>query len=220
MTRALLLALWLLVVVIAAQAAGGAQSAKEANDATLTDGSGMGGRGSPALATSSVSPPAVGQGDGGPPGCAGGSVLPAVDGTGSAAPSMAGPLSVAIPLACPTEAPSLGNRAGPSVASPTVRPTPPPLAAHVVLRGTAAWCAPTATRCKGWGGHVLLGAVRSFRWGDRPYRVRVVSGSRSVVVTVVSFCACGGDRVIDLSPYAFSKLAPLSAGLVRVRVLR
>src|SRR5258707_12644873 len=121
----LALALALLVVVITAQAAGGRQSAKEANDATLTDGPGMGGRGSPALAT-------------------------------------------------------------------------PPLAAHVALRGSAAWCAPTATRCQGWGGHVLLGAVRSFRWGDRPYRVRVVAGNHSVVVTVVSFCACTGSRVIDL----------------------
>jgi rare lipoprotein A (peptidoglycan hydrolase) len=62
--------------------------------------------------------------------------------------------------------------------------------------------------------------VRSFRWGDRPYQVRVIAGERSVTVTVVSFCACGGTTVIDLSPWAFSKLAPLSAGLVRVRVLR
>ena len=145
--RAFLAALWLLVVVIAAQAAGGRQSAKEANDATLTDGPGMGGRGSPALAT-------------------------------------------------------------------------PPLAAHVALRGSAAWCAPTATRCQGWGGHVLLGAVRSFRWGDRPYRVTVWAGSRHVTVTIVSYCACGRGTVIDLSPYSFAKLAPLSAGLVRVRVLR
>jgi rare lipoprotein A (peptidoglycan hydrolase) len=33
----------------------------------------------------------------------------------------------------------------------------------------------------------------------------------------VSYCACR-DKVIDLSPYAFRKLAPLWRGLVPVRV--
>jgi|SRR5712671_261906 len=175
MTRAALAALWLLVVVIAAQAAGGRQSS------------------GPSVVTS-----------------------PGVATRNDAGSGVVRPIT-----AVPSEA-SPSGMARAAAASPlrTLAPTPPPLAAHVILRGTAAWCAPTATRCRSWGGHVLLGAVRSFRWGDRPYRVTVWSGSRHVTVTVVSFCACSGNRVIDLSPFAFSKLAPLSAGLVRVRVLR
>lgn len=64
----------------------------------------------------------------------------------------------------------------------------------------------------------LYAAVPSWRFGDRPYRVRVVAGDRSVVVTVRDFCGCPGARIIDLSPAAFRELAPLSAGLVAVMV--
>lgn len=66
----------------------------------------------------------------------------------------------------------------------------------------------------------LYAAVPTWRWGDEPYRVRVTAGHRSVVVTVLDFCGCPGGRVIDLSADAFARLAPLSAGLVRVTITR
>ena len=138
---------------------------------------------------------------------ASGNLAPTFEAPGSAGLASRGPATSPVPTV-----PAVGRPRTPSAATS--------LTARVVLRGAAAWCAPTKTRCRSWGGHVLLGAVQSFRWGDRPYRVRVVAGSRSVIVTIVSYCACGGNRVIDLSPFAFSQLAPLSAGLVRVRVLR
>ncbi len=90
--------------------------------------------------------------------------------------------------------------------------------------GFATYCAPTPRYCQGWGNGALLGAVRSFRFGDKPYWLRVTSGERSVVVRVVSFCACGRRHgvptVVDLSPAAFQRLAPLNAGIVRVQITR
>lgn len=82
--------------------------------------------------------------------------------------------------------------------------------------GLATWCAPTPKYCHGWGGKAHLGAVPSFRYGDPPYRVVVHHGDRSTVVLVVSFCACPGARIIDLSPAAFSELAPMSLGVIPV----
>lgn len=90
--------------------------------------------------------------------------------------------------------------------------------------GWATWCAPTATKCHGWGGTAKLGAVPSFRDGDEPYRVTVHHGGRSVQVLVVSYCACGKrdgiPTVIDLSPAAFEVLAPTSRGVIRVTLER
>lgn len=90
------------------------------------------------------------------------------------------------------------------------------------MEGWATWCAPTPKYCKGWGGSAMLGAVRSFRYGDQPYPVRVRYQGKSVVVTVVSYCACG-DRngiptVIDLSPAAFRQLADQDLGVIMVAV--
>ena len=85
--------------------------------------------------------------------------------------------------------------------------------------GTASYCAPTPTKCQSWGGSAKLGAMPSFRYGDRPFRVNVcrLDSSACVSVKIVSYCACG-THVIDLSPAAFRELAPLSAGIVRVTV--
>ncbi len=60
------------------------------------------------------------------------------------------------------------------------------------------------------------GAVNSWRFGDTPYRVKVCTSEACVTVTVRDVCACPGGRIIDLSPTAFSRLAPLSRGIVRV----
>lgn len=95
-------------------------------------------------------------------------------------------------------------------------------------KGWATWCAPTPTRCHGWGGSAHLGAVPSFHFGDEPYTVRVqrvVGGEvRTTFVTVVSDCGCG-DRhgkptLIDLSLAAFRDLGPLWRGVITVTVER
>jgi rare lipoprotein A (peptidoglycan hydrolase) len=39
-----------------------------------------------------------------------------------------------------------------------------------------------------------------------------------VNVRLIDWCACGGNHIIDLYGDAFTRLAPLSAGAVRVRV--
>ncbi len=88
--------------------------------------------------------------------------------------------------------------------------------------GWASYCLPTPTRCQSWGGAARLGAVPSFRWGDDPYTVNVCredDASVCVTVRVVSYCGCG-NKLIDLSGYAFTRLAPLSRGVVRVVVRR
>jgi hypothetical protein len=112
----------------------------------------------------------------------------------------------------PSPAAVVARTAQPSASAVSVRET----------SGWAAWCAPTPTRCQGWGGDALLAGVPSFRWGDEPYTVQVSANGRSVLVTVVSFCACGDRKgiptVIDLSPAAFAELAPLTVGVLSVTV--
>lgn len=66
------------------------------------------------------------------------------------------------------------------------------------------------------------GAVHSYRWGDPRYTVRVcriADPDRCVLVTVRDHMA-NAHREIDLSPDAFSRLAPLSRGVVDVTVRR
>ena len=118
------------------------------------------------------------------------------------------------------------------VGVPTVRPTRPVVAVpspRAVVRDVQS----VSVRPGGGGGRSgraswyddgpgLYAAVNSYRWGDPRYSVRVCAGSRCVTVTVRDFCQCyvgtSRERVIDLSPDAFRRLAPLSAGLVKVTV--
>lgn len=120
--------------------------------------------------------------------------------------------ATAIPAGNQMDLPSSGNLSPPA--------TPKPVLLSVT-EGWASYCAPTPTRCQSWGGSAKLGAVPSFRYGDPPYFVKVcrVNSSACVVVRVVSFCGCG-VKVIDLSPAAFKRLAPLWRGVVRVTVER
>ncbi len=65
----------------------------------------------------------------------------------------------------------------------------------------------------------LVGAVHSWRWGDTPYVITVCSGTVCIRVTIQDYCqACVGPRLVDLSDDAFRILAPLSTGVIRVRV--
>ena len=71
------------------------------------------------------------------------------------------------------------------------------------------------------GEQVFYAAVGSWRWGDKPYDIRVCkrnNPNKCVVVTVRDFCrACkNGFGLIDLSPAAFKKLAPLWRGRIHV----
>lgn len=71
------------------------------------------------------------------------------------------------------------------------------------------------------GEQVFYAAVGSWRWRDKPYNLRVCkrgNQDKCVVVTVRDFCrACkNGFGVIDLSPAAFKKLAPLWRGRIHV----
>lgn len=137
---------------------------------------------------------------------------------------------VASPRPSPTPAPSVASLTGGAGSEGGVIPPTTPTSGSdealgvlpvtsTIQTGTATYCAPTPRYCHGWGGTARLGAVKSFRWGDRPYYVRVRSGGHSVVVKVVSYCACG-VTLIDLSPYAFQRLAPLWKGRIRVTVER
>jgi len=113
----------------------------------------------------------------------------------------------------PTLAPSPGRSpaptASPTAAVPPVGPTPSPVS------GTASWYD---------DGPGLYAAVSSWTWGDERYDLRVcgVDWGVCVTVTVRDFCQCyvgtSMERVIDLSPDAFRKLAPLSHGLVTVTI--
>lgn len=86
--------------------------------------------------------------------------------------------------------------------------------------GVATYCAPTPTHCQRWGGNAMLGAVPDYE--GQPYWARVCHGSRCVFVKVVSFCACGNRAgkatIIDLSPAAFRRLAPLWTGVITATV--
>lgn len=113
-------------------------------------------------------------------------------------------------------------------------PTPPvdravaaPVAPHATAR-TASQDGPRGVAT--WYGALgIVGAagpaLRAFLGpGWRGDRVTVCAGPRCVRVLLVDWCACGprGGRptLVDLSPAAFRRLAPLSAGVVPVEASR
>lgn len=70
----------------------------------------------------------------------------------------------------------------------------------------------------------LYAAVGAWRWGDKPYVVRVCRAKtgKCIYATVRDFClACkNGHGVIDLGPAIFRQLAPLARGRITVTVER
>lgn len=105
----------------------------------------------------------------------------------------------------------------------------------VPVRGVASWYDAERGGQSSWysrKGITLYAAVASWRWGDKPYTLRLCredDPSRCVVVLVVDWCGrCAKDlggskwnrksRAIDISPQAMMVLAPLSHGVVRVTV--
>ncbi len=77
------------------------------------------------------------------------------------------------------------------------------------LRGTATWYAYRPGQAA--AGPALRRALgKSWRG-----RTVTVNGQR---VTLTDWCACGGGRIIDLDSRTFAALAPLSRGVMRVKV--
>ena len=100
--------------------------------------------------------------------------------------------------------------------------------------GVASWYDATRNGQSSWysrAGIINYAAIAGWRWGDKPYMLRVCrqdDKTRCVIVTVVDWCGrCTRDagrewnknsRILDLSPAAFTKLESLGRGLVRVSI--
>jgi rare lipoprotein A (peptidoglycan hydrolase) len=101
---------------------------------------------------------------------------------------------------------------------------PRQLAVHLTghsASGTATWyCKPGVSVChNAYPGGLYAAAGPELRVGDwRGRAVRVCGNGRCVNVRLIDWCACGGNHIIDLYSDAFTRLAPLSAGGIRVRV--
>jgi hypothetical protein len=98
---------------------------------------------------------------------------------------------------------------------------------HYCFKGFKNTCTPYSTGEKIW-----YAAVASFSFYAKPYRIRVCRAdqpTRCVIVWVRDECAGGcrrdlkkpwtsQSRAVDLSPAAFSRLAPLGKGAVVVTI--
>ena len=94
-------------------------------------------------------------------------------------------------------------------------------------------CSPYKSKAEGGRGGelVMYAAVPRWRWGDKPFRLRVCrKDDQTRCVIVVARDSCGRCRkdilkpwtsrslAIDLSPTAFSLLAPLGRGVLQVTI--
>lgn len=92
---------------------------------------------------------------------------------------------------------------------------------RIRARGAATWyCLAGVSAChRDYGGGMYAAAGPELRVGDwRGRNVTVCAGDDCVRVTLIDWCACPGDRVIDLYGDAFRRLAPLGTGILRVSV--
>jgi hypothetical protein len=88
-------------------------------------------------------------------------------------------------------------------------------------RGTATWyCEDGVSPCHyAKSGGMYAAAGSEIRVGDwRGRTVTVCAGDECIRVTLIDWCACAGDRVIDLYGDAFRKLAPLGEGVIPVTI--
>ena len=68
-------------------------------------------------------------------------------------------------------------------------------------------------------GGMYAAAGAEIRKGDwRGRTVTVCAGDDCIRVTLIDWCACEGNRVIDLYGDAFQQLAPLGEGVIPVTV--
>jgi rare lipoprotein A (peptidoglycan hydrolase) len=97
---------------------------------------------------------------------------------------------------------------------------------HGILRGRATWyCVPGVSAChKRYNGGLYAAAGSELRealgsrW--RGQKVLVCRQNKCVSVRLIDWCACGGPRVIDLYGDAFKRLAPLSSGVINVKIYK
>lgn len=88
-------------------------------------------------------------------------------------------------------------------------------------QGSATWyCKAGVSPChSNYLSGYYAAAGPALRVGDWRGRVVRVCGNGSCVnVRLIDWCACSGSHIIDLYSDAFQRLAPLSAGAVRVTV--
>ena len=106
-------------------------------------------------------------------------------------------------------------------------------ATQYCVGGYARTCSPYKSKAEGGRGGelVMYAAVPRWRWGDKPFRLRVCrkdDPTRCVIVVARDSCGrCRKDILkpwtsrslaIDLSPTAFSLLAPLGRGVLQVTI--
>jgi hypothetical protein len=87
--------------------------------------------------------------------------------------------------------------------------------------GAATWyCKTGVSACHhAYPGGLYAAAGPELRVGNwRGRHVQVCGNGHCVNVTLIDWCACGGNHIIDLYSDAFVRLAPLSAGAVHVKV--
>lgn len=97
-------------------------------------------------------------------------------------------------------------------------PSPLSAPASSVLTGQATWFqAPSGTAAAGPALRRLIG---SSAWRGTAVDVcrQGATFITCVRVRLTDWCACSGERIIDLSDDDFAALAPLSKGVIRVRV--
>jgi Lytic transglycolase len=88
-------------------------------------------------------------------------------------------------------------------------------------RGTATWfCEDGVSPCHyARSGGMYAAAGAEIRIGDwRGRKVTVCAGDDCIQVTLIDWCGCPGERVIDLYGDAFRQLSPLSEGVIPVTV--
>lgn len=151
-----------------------------------------------------------------------------VSGASSPAASSVGPSPVAAGEQPTAMDPGSGSAAA-SVPGETVGPSPvlvgktlPEMDAGSRVIGLSSWyCRPGRSICtRGYpasGPYAAAGpALRVGAWRGR--WVTVTAAGTTIRVRLVDWCACSGGKVIDLYASQFAKLAPLSRGVVSVRV--
>lgn len=93
-------------------------------------------------------------------------------------------------------------------------------AAATTVTGTATWYCGTTSACtRGYGPGDMVAAIDPKVGIPKGTIVLVSSGERTIRVRIVDVCACAGRRVIDLTSGAFRRLAPLSRGVIPVRLV-
>ena len=111
--------------------------------------------------------------------------------------------------------------AQPNVAKAVIKEPPHPRLTGKHASGSATWyCQAGVSVCAaGYPGGLYAAAGPELRVGAwRGRIVRVCGSGHCVWVKLIDWCACGGSHLIDLYSDAFRRLAPTSAGAVRVTV--